>query len=112
MSNEQSIRDEVAMILATWRDGAAVEEWVVDMYREPADLILASPVIRRIQAEARAEGIRGAAEAVHVEARWQQEQVMRGAVQKSGAEAAVERLLVVETLLRQQAEYFERWETA
>lgn len=58
MSDEQSIRDEIAMILATWRDGGVAEEWSVDMYREPADLILASPVIRRIQAEAWDEGVR------------------------------------------------------
>lgn len=66
------------------------------------------PLVRRAQAEARMEAIRGAADAVHAEARWQQELKMRGAVQKSGAETAVERLLVVEDLLRQQAAYFEK----
>lgn len=110
MADEQSIREELAATIhenfnaCRGRNGVSPDAL--------AAVILASPVIRRIQAEARSEGIRGAAEAVHAEARWQQEQVMRGAVQKSGAETAVERLLVVETLLRQQAEYFERGETA
>lgn len=58
-------------------------------------------------AQVRAETLRGAADVVRAEARWQQENIMRGAVQKSGAQTAVERLLVVEELLRQQAAHFE-----
>ncbi len=66
-----------------------------------------SPLLNRMRATERAAGIRGAAEAVHAEARWQKEQLLRGAVQKSGAQTAVERLLVVEELLKQQADHWE-----
>lgn len=61
----------------------------------------------RFIAQVRAETLRGAADVVRTEARWQQENIMRGAVQKSEAQTAVERLLVVEELLRQQAGHFE-----
>lgn len=59
-------------------------------------------------AKVRAETFRGAAQSVRAEARWQAEQKVRGAVQRSGAETAVDRLLVIEKLFHEQADQVER----
>lgn len=64
MSNEQSIRDELADEIAGVVTGEGYYSMTIGIHaaQEAADLILASPVIRRIQAEAWDEGVAKAQE--------------------------------------------------
>lgn len=70
MSNEQSIRDELANVVkaadfsAPDSSGSSEEFWHV-WKNHVADQIMASPVIRRIQAEAGAKALERAADAIN-----------------------------------------------
>lgn len=109
-------RNELAAVIERVR--AEAEAWVGAPDGEAAPtgavgalfLSIINSVPVDVLRAAKAEVLRGAAETVHHEACWQQERKARGAVQKSGAETAVERLSVVEELLRQQADYIEKGE--
>lgn len=68
--SEQSIRDEIADEIAGVVTGQGYYSMTIgiDAAREAADLILASPVIRRIQAEAASKALCEFADAVRMPA--------------------------------------------
>lgn len=109
MSDEQSIRDEIADEIAGVVTGKGYYSMVIgiDAAHEAADQILASPVIRRIQAEA----LREAADSI--ERRRNEPGLVKLDVQcagyytgiRSGMESSVK-------ALRSEADRIERGETA
>lgn len=113
MSEQQSIRDELARTIyvsdypgepdrVEWED---LTQGMRNEYLMNADGVLASPVLRRIQAEAEERAYRHAADVVHSEARWQWER-SKGHV--PGAQIVAQRMQVIEASLKGFADRIEK----